>query len=93
MAELFDRVKDPADVSDWLATFKLPKGDAIATVISTVAKPDTITIDTTMVVGNNVIVWLSGGEAATVYDIEITITTTGGRTFQRTGQVSVEEGQ
>lgn len=90
MAELFDRVKDPSDVSDWMVNFKLPKGDQIATVVSAVVSPDTIEIDATMIVGNGVLVWLSGGAAGVVYDVEVTITTTGGRTFQRTGQVSVE---
>lgn len=93
MATPFDKIKDPADVSDWMVNFKLPTGDKIATVVSAVASPDTINIDATTLVGNSVLVWLSGGVGGTVYDIEITITTEGGRTFQRTGQVSVEEGQ
>lgn len=93
MAEPFDKIKDPADVSDWMVNFKLPKGDQIATVVSAVVSPDTIEIDATMIVGNGVLVWLSGGVDKTTYDVEITITTTGGRTFQRTGQVTVEEGQ
>lgn len=91
MAEPFDKTKDPADVSDWMVNFKLAKGDTIASVVSTVATPDTIEIDATMIVGNGVLVWLSGGVAGVVYDVEVTITTTGGRTFQRTGQVAVEQ--
>lgn len=92
MAIPFDKTKDPADISDWLITFKLASGDKIVSVISTVASPDTITIESAMIVGNGVVVWLSGGLAGVTYDLEITITTQAGRTFQRTGQVSVEEG-
>lgn len=90
MATPFDKIKDPTDVSDWTVTFKLASGDQIASVVSTVASPDTITIESAMIVGNSVVVWLSGGEAGTTYEIAVTINTMGGRTFERTGEVTVE---
>lgn len=89
------RVKDAQDVldykfdfanatnggndSDWLAS-----GETIST--HTITAESGITIDSSSVTDTNtsVTVWASGGTAGESYDIACKITTSGGRTLERT---------
>jgi len=80
---LYMRVKDPIDKLDY--GFDLAKwlaDDVIATAtwavpagITKVAESNTTTVTR---------VWVSGGTAGEDYDLEVTVTTAAGRTWQRT---------
>lgn len=64
------------DCADWLAT-----GDALSTVA--VAADAGITVGSSpapAISGTSVVFWLSGGTTGTTYNVQVTITTTGGRT-------------
>jgi hypothetical protein len=92
-------LKDPSAVLDyvfdwteWLAT-----GETIAVDSETGKKLITITADTGITVDSSteddgkVTVWLSGGTAGTTYRVECLITTTAGRTDERSLWITVQE--
>jgi len=80
------------DWSDWLAT-----GETIAVDSETGEKLITITADTGITVdsstksGGKVTVWLSGGTAGINYKVACKITTSAGRTDERTIWIKVVE--
>ena len=83
-------LKDPADVLDyehdwtpWLG------GDTIAT--SAWTPPDGITVDSDTHTDTTATVWISGGEAGKSYRITNHITTTGGRTVERSLPIRVQD--
>lgn len=85
--------KDPSDVldyvldhSDWLAD---AGADAIAT--STWVVPSGITQNNALNTTTTAVIWLSGGTAGQIYRITNRITTTGGRTRDRSFDVVVRE--
>lgn len=84
-------VKDPAatldyvfDWSDWLVD-----DDAIAS--HTVTADTGITVASSTATTTHVTVWLSGGTAGTWYTVQCRITTSGGRTDDRTISIRVME--
>ena len=92
-------LKDPSAVLDyvfdwtgWLAT-----GETIAVDSETGEKLITITADTGITVDSSteldgkIIVWLSGGTAGINYKVACLITTTAGRTDERTIWIKVVE--
>jgi hypothetical protein len=81
--------KDPADVVDYQITFagRGMANDALATVTATATG---VTVDSSsFVVPGVVTVWLSGGTAGTDGVLQLTCTTTGGRTIERSFAVPV----
>ena len=82
---------EPGATSDWLAT-----GETIAVDSETGEKLITITADTGIAVDSwtesdgKIIVWLSGGTAGIDYKVACLITTTAGRTDERSVVIQVE---
>jgi hypothetical protein len=81
--------KDPGDVLDYILDFGPAivgnDGDGIATLSMTVApsNPGDLLVQSATADGCRVILWLSGGQAGTIYTITFGITTTNGRSLQR----------
>ena len=81
--------KDPQDVLD----YQLDIGPAVAgnahDTIATLAvsvtpnSPGDVTVNGAAADGTSAIVWLAGGQAGTVYTVTLLMTTTSGRTIQR----------
>lgn len=86
--------KDPADVLDYgldLAEFLslTSPADTIASVAWTV--PAGLTAGVQSHANGIATTWLSGGTAGTDYTITATITTTGGRTIERSAAIYVRD--
>nr|WP_294511674.1 hypothetical protein [uncultured Rhodopila sp.] len=81
--------KDPGDVLDYILDIGPAiignDGDSIATldVSSTPSNPGDLTIQNSTTDGSRVILWLSGGQAGTVYTLTFAITTVNGRSLLR----------
>jgi hypothetical protein len=81
--------KDPGDVLDYLFDIGPAivgnDGDGIATLDVTLAPaaPGDLAVNSMTTDGSRVILWLSAGQAGTVYTITLMITTTNGRSLQR----------
>ena len=81
--------KDPGDVLDYILDIGPAivgnDGDGIATlnVNVTPSNPGDLTLQRTTADGSRVIIWLSGGQAGTIYTITFAITTVNGRSLQR----------
>jgi hypothetical protein len=81
--------KDPGDVLDYLLDIAPAvvgnDGDGIATLDVTLApsNPGDLTLQSMTTDGSRVILWLSEGQAGTVYTITFAITTINGRSLQR----------
>jgi hypothetical protein len=74
----------PVDWSDWLAT-----GETISEVVWTV--PTGLTKDSQSESGGVAVAWISGGTAGTEYRIECKVTTSQGRTDERSFFIKVTE--
>jgi hypothetical protein len=81
--------KDPSDVLDYQLNVSSAlignEGDSIATldVFITPNNPGDLTLNEAQADGPSAVLWLSGGQAGTVYTITIMITTINGRALQR----------
>jgi hypothetical protein len=81
--------KDPQDVLDYQVDITPAvlgnRGDAIAalSVSITPANPGDLTLNSMAVDGLSAVLWLSGGFAGTVYTVTLAISTTNGRSIQR----------
>ena len=81
--------KDPGDVLDYILDIGPAivgnDGDGIATVSVTVSpsNPGDLVVQSTTADGSQVVLWLSEGQAGTVYTITFSITTINGRSLQR----------
>ena len=81
--------KDPGDVLDYILDIAPAivgnDGDGIATldVNVTPANPGDLTIQNSTTDGSRIILWLSGGQAGTVYTVNFVISTLSGRRLQR----------
>lgn len=81
--------KDPADVLDYRFDLNLAlignDGDGIATLDVTIEpdNPGDLALNSATADGNIAILWLSGGQAGTIYSVNITIGTLNGRTLSR----------
>ena len=82
--------KDPADVLDYQFDISPAlvgnDGDAIATLDVTIepANPGDLVLNSATTDGALAIVWLSGGQAGTIYTVNLVITTVNGRAINRT---------
>lgn len=79
-------VRSPESVLDFTINWApwLPAEDTIDTSNWTVGTPSGVTITSTSQSANTTTVWISGGTAGVTYHVVNTITTTGGRTDERT---------
>jgi hypothetical protein len=81
--------KDPADVLDYQFDISPAlignDGDAIQTLDATVspANPGDLVLESATADGSVAVFWLSQGQAGTIYTVTIVISTTNGRTVQR----------
>jgi len=82
-------IKDPSDVLDYRFNIAPAlignEGDSISTLDISVSpdNPGDLTVDLVEADGATVVLWLSAGQAGTVYTVTILISTTNGRTLQR----------
>jgi hypothetical protein len=82
-------VKDPGDVLDYIFDIGPAivgnDGDGIATldVSLTPSNPGDLIVQNTTTDGSRIILWLSQGQAGTIYTITFNISTTNGRSLQR----------
>src|ERR1700733_12810125 len=81
--------KDPGDILDYILDIGPAivgnDGDGIATAAVSFApsNPGDLELQSTKADGSRIILWLSGGQAGTVYTITFMITTINGRSLQR----------
>lgn len=81
--------KDPGDVLDYILDIAPAivgnDGDGIATldVMTFPSLPGDLTLQSMTTDGSRVILWLSGGQAGTIYTITFAIATVNGRSIQR----------
>jgi hypothetical protein len=81
--------KDPGDVLDYILDIAPAivgnDGDGIATldVTTSPSEPGDLVLQSMTTDGSRVILWLSEGQAGTIYTITFLITTTNGRSIQR----------
>jgi hypothetical protein len=82
--------KDPVDVLDYQFDISAAlignDGDAIATLDVTIepASPGDLALQSATADGAIAVLWLSGGQPGTIYTVNLTITTSSGRTISRT---------
>lgn len=82
-------VKDPADVLDYQFDIRAAiagnEGDSIASLTVGISpnEPGDLLLNSAAVDGTAAVMWFSGGEAGTVYTVTLGITTTNGRSVQR----------
>ena len=81
--------KDPNDVLDYQLNISPAlignEGDSIATLDVTIApgNPGDLTLNQALADGPSAVLWLSGGQAGTVYTVTVVISTINGRALQR----------
>lgn len=81
--------KDPGDILDYILDIGPAiagnDGDGIATVAVSFAPagPGDLELQSTTADGSRVILWLSGGQAGSIYTVTFVITTINGRSLQR----------
>ena len=81
--------KDPGDVVDYILDIGPAivgnDSDGIATLNVNVApsNPGDLVLESTTTDGTRIVLWLSGGQAGTVYTLTFSIATASGRTIQR----------
>ena len=89
--------KDPRDILDYqldIAPAVLGnEADNIASLNASVtpSNPGDLTVNSIGADGTIAVLWLAGGQAGTVYTVTISITTTNGRTIQRSVLIPVLE--
>lgn len=86
--------KHPSDVLDYAVAFAtwLETGDSLSTV--SVSADAGITVGSSpapAIDGTDVVLWLSGGTTGTTYDVQVTVTTDGGRTKVVDCQITVTD--
>lgn len=83
--------KDPEAVLDWQFDWSSWLADAETISSHTVTAPAGLTLDSSTESGGVVTAWLSGGTDGERYTVECLITTTAGRTDERSITVAVRE--
>jgi len=73
---------------DWLDTSTTPNESIIA---HTVTVPTGLTLESSTAASGIVTAWISGGTAETTYRVECLITTSAGRTDERSLWITVQE--
>ena len=88
--------KDPSDVLDYEFDIEAAlignQGDSIATVTVVVVPNGSgdLTVNSVAADGSSVVLWFADGNAGTVYSVQMTITTTNGRTIGRSALLPVQ---
>ena len=84
--------KDPDEVLDYTHdwTPRMTEGDAFAGLPTCTVVTGDVVVDTVTASGFLQTVWLSGGTADTAVKLTLRVTTTGGRTFEETVRMRVE---
>jgi hypothetical protein len=81
--------KDPGDILDYILDIGPAivgnDGDGVATVAVSVSpsNPGDLELQSITADGSRIVLWLSGGQAGTIYTITFLITTINGRSLQR----------
>lgn len=81
--------KDPHDILDYQFDIKPAiignDGDSITTVSISIfpESVDGLVVESSIADGSRVVLWISGGEAGTVYTVTLSISTSNGRTVHR----------
>ena len=89
--------KDPSDVLDYAIDWEdalAADSDTISTSNWSTSSPAGLTVESSpapSIVGFVTTVWASGGTPYTTYGLTNTIVTTGGRTYQRTISIPVQQ--
>ena len=93
MSELTSFSKDPQAVLDYVWDWTpWLDGDAIsAHTVTTTIEDGGISIMSSTATGTTVTAWISGGTVGNTYKAVCSITTTGGRTDERTSFISVKD--
>lgn len=87
-----DFVKDPQAVLDYVFPWSVWLAEGEEITAHTVTASAGLTVDSSSVgVGGDVTVWLSGGTAGMCYSVACRITTNAGRTDERTMTILVQE--
>lgn len=84
-------LKDPEAVLDYVFDWTVWLEDSETIFTETVTAQTGITLDSSAVQDGTVVCWLSGGTAGSTYRVECKITTSAGRTDERTIRVRVIE--
>lgn len=85
-------LKDPQAVLDYIFDWSAWLADITDTISSHAMTLETgITLDSSAVVSDTVVAWVSGGTAGVTYRVTCQITTTGGRTDERSIFIKVKE--
>jgi hypothetical protein len=89
---MFEDPKGPGDICDWTVTWTaLLEADTIASSSWIVPTGLTQASPAPSFTANQTTIWLSGGTDGELYDLINTITTAGGRTWERTIRLLVQE--
>lgn len=85
--------KRPSDVLDFDINYEdwLPYTDAITTVVTAVSPTGELQVDSTQVSGQIVKVWLSGGVSGSSYEVNVTVSTSGGRVKEECFKIRVRD--
>lgn len=85
--------KRPADVLDYDLSYEdwLTDDDTITTVTTTVSPTGELEVDSVQVANPDVKVWVSGGENGATYDVNVTISTDGGRVKEECFKIRVKD--
>lgn len=84
-------VKDPSAVLDYVFDWSPWLADGETINAHTISVDDGLTLDSSSVDGTSVTAWLSGGTAPNRYKVACLVSTTGGRTDERTMTISVRD--
>jgi hypothetical protein len=81
--------KDPGDILDYIVDVSPAilgnDNDSVASIDVTIApnNPGDLTVQSTTADGSRIILWLTGGQAGTVYTVSLVIATLSGRVLER----------
>lgn len=85
-------VKDPQAVLDYTFNWTAWLDDITDALASHLVTADAgITVDSSSIVGKTVVAWISGGTVGTTYRVACKVTTSGGRTDERSIFIKVKE--
>ena len=87
------KIKRPADVLDFDITYGdwITDDDTITTVTTTVSPTGELVVDTVQVSNPDVKVWVSGGDDGATYEVDVTVSTSGGRVKKECFKIRVKD--
>lgn len=85
--------KRPADVLDYDLTYEdwLTDDDTITTVTTTVSPTGELEVDSVQVINPDIKVWVSGGDDGATYEVDVTVSTSGGRIKKECFKIRVKD--